>query len=140
MGFNKVAFAHHADDIAQTTLMNLFYSGRLHRMEPKVSFFGGRLFVIRPLAFVGERDIVPFARATGFPIRGEPCPEGLNSRRALVKRLLREVEGDSRHVERSIHHAVERYNAILAQMPRPEVSVDCEPQLNHSNLGGVTHA
>ena len=129
LGCNKVAFGHHADDIAQTTLMNLFYSGRLYRMEPKVSFFGGRLIVIRPLAFVEERDIVPFVRASGFPLSGEPCPESLESRRALVKRLLREVESDSRHVKRSIHHAVERCNAMCAQTPRSEASIDDKSQL-----------
>lgn len=113
LGCNKLAFGHHADDIAETILMNLFYSGRICRMEPKVSFFGGQIIVIRPLAFVEERDIVPFARASGFPIGGEPCPEGLHSRRAVVKHILREVESDRHKVKRSIYRAVERHNMAL---------------------------
>lgn len=115
LGCNKVAFGHHADDIAETTLMNLFYNARIQRMAPKVSFFGGQLVVIRPLALVEERDIVSFAQASGFPIAGEPCPEGQRSRRALVRRLLRELEADCHQVKRHIYRAVERYEVSLLQ-------------------------
>ena len=114
-GCAKVAFGHHADDIAETTLLNLFYSGRIDRMGPKMRLFDGALTVIRPLAFVEERDIVSFARASGFPIAGEPCPEGLTSRRATVKRVLREIERESRGVKRSIFRAVELHQRALPQ-------------------------
>jgi tRNA 2-thiocytidine biosynthesis protein TtcA len=79
MGCNKLAFGHHADDVAETTLMNLFYSGRIDTIDPKATFFDGRLTVIRPLILIEERDIVPFAQASGFPLSGEPCPDGTNS-------------------------------------------------------------
>ncbi|MCD6519469.1 MAG: tRNA 2-thiocytidine(32) synthetase TtcA [Anaerolineae bacterium] len=115
LGCNKLAFAHHADDIAETALLNLFFSGRLARMEPKVSFFQGKLTVIRPLALVEERDIVPFAEASGFPLTGEPCPIGLDSHRTLVKRILRELESENHRVKRSIFRAVELYNKALTE-------------------------
>ena len=115
LGCNKLAFGHHADDIAVTTLMNLFYNSRLDRMEPKMSLFGGRLVVIRPLAFVEERDIVTFVRASGFPIGGEPCPEGLSSRRDVLKRMLREIESDCHDAKRHIYRAVDHYKARLAR-------------------------
>lgn len=126
LGCATLAFGHHADDIAETTLMNLFYSGRLARMEPKVSFFGGRLLVIRPLALVEERDIVPYARASGFPIQGEPCPEGRNSRRATIKRLLRELEQEHPQVKRSIFSAVERQQATMRRLLRCNAETDSE--------------
>lgn len=107
LGCNKLAFGHHADDIAETTLMNLFYNASLRRMEPRMELFDGRLTVIRPLALIEERDIVPFVQASGFPLEGEPCPEGLNSRRALVHRMLREVEGECHQVKRHIFRAIE---------------------------------
>ena len=113
LGCNKLAFGHHADDIVQTTLMNLFYSGRVALMEPKMLFFTGKLTVIRPMAFVEERDIVPFVKASGFPIEGEPCPEGLLSQRNTVKGILRELERDSRGVKRSIYHALDRNRTAL---------------------------
>ena len=110
---NKLAFGHHADDIAETTLMNLFYSARFHRMEPRMTLFSGRLVVIRPLALIEERDVADYARANGFPITGAPCPEGLDSRRALIKRILRELERDNHKVKRSIFSAIERNQAEL---------------------------
>ena len=113
LGCNKVAFGHNADDVAETTLMNLFYNARFQRMEPKVSFFQGRLVVIRPLAYVEERDIVPFVRASSYPIQGEPCPEGLTSRRAVIRRMLREIESESHDVKRHIYRAFDRNNARL---------------------------
>jgi len=109
LGCQTLAFGHHADDIAETTLMNLFYSGRVYRMEPKVHLFGGRLTVVRPLAYVEERDIVPYVRAAGYPIQGEPCPEGRDSRREVVKRVLRELERENHQIKRSIYSAVERH-------------------------------
>ncbi|HUV93989.1 MAG TPA: ATP-binding protein [Anaerolineae bacterium] len=111
LGCNKVALGHNADDIAETMLMSLFYSARFQRMEPRASFFRGRLVVIRPLAYIEERDIVPFARASGFPIQGEPCPEGLRSRRAAIKRMLREIETEGHDVKRHIFRAFDRNHA-----------------------------
>jgi tRNA 2-thiocytidine biosynthesis protein TtcA len=107
-GCSKLAFGHHADDVAETTLMNLIYNGRLARMEPKMSLFGGRLVIIRPLVFVEERDIVPFVRASAYPIAGEPCPEGVDSQRAFIKNILGQLESQSHDVKRHIYRAVER--------------------------------
>ena len=114
LGCNKLAFGHHADDVAQTTLMNLFYSGRFEGMAPKGRFFGGELVVVRPLVLVEERDIVPFARASGYPLEGEPCPDGASSHRALVKRVLRELEQDNHKVKRSIYRALDQHRRALA--------------------------
>ena len=117
-GCNKLAFGHHADDVARTALMNLFYTGRLYGMEPKVTLFQGSLTVIRPLTFVEERDIVPFAQVSGYPFIGEPCPDGQGSRRAQVKGILRELEGNSRNVKRSIFSAVETYDRAVREQRR----------------------
>lgn len=123
MGCNKLAFGHHADDVAETTLMNLFYSGRIDSIDPKAAFFDGRLTVIRPLILIEERDIVPFAKASEFPLAGEPCPDGSNSRRAFVKDLLRQVERDHNGVKRSMYHAMDRYRHALARIGRDPKSI-----------------
>jgi tRNA 2-thiocytidine biosynthesis protein TtcA len=126
LGCNKMAFGHHADDIAETTLLNLFYNARLRRMEPKMALFAGRLIVIRPLSYVEERDILPFVRASGYPIAGEPCPDGQQSRRAVMKRILREIEGECRDAKRHLYRAMEHYQNTLRRasyaLPRDEAS------------------
>ncbi len=115
MGCNKIALGHHADDVAETTLMNLLYSGRIDTIEPKADFFEGRLVVIRPLILIEERDIVPYAQASGLPLAGELCPDGAVSRRAFVKELLRQAEREHHDVKRSMYYAMERYRQALAR-------------------------
>ncbi len=104
----KVALGHHADDLAETALMNLFYHACLETMAPVVSLFEGSFRLIRPLAYIEERDIVTFARASGYPLAGEPCPDGEQSRRALVRRLLHEVESSHPAAKRCILSAAAR--------------------------------
>ena len=68
MGCNVVAFGHHADDLAQTTLPILLFGGRLETMTPRRDYFEGQLRLIRPLCYTREKDIRRFARAnTDFP-------------------------------------------------------------------------
>ncbi len=108
LGCNKVAFGHHADDAAQTVLLNLFYHGRLERMEPRVEFFDGKITVIRPLIYVPEKEIIRFARAAAFPVQAHRCPNSQTSRRFRMKEIIRLVEQDCPEVKINLFRAVER--------------------------------
>ena len=111
LGCNKLALAHNADDIAQTTLLNLFFQGRLETMAPRTSFFGGKLIVIRPLAYVPETQIAEYARGAGFPPSPPPCPTGGASQRARMREVLAIVEQTHPHAKSYLRRAVERYGA-----------------------------
>jgi tRNA 2-thiocytidine biosynthesis protein TtcA len=89
MGCNVVAYAHHADDAAQTTLMNLVYGGTARTLAPCAEYFGGRLRLIRPLLYVPESELARLARASGFPSPPPPCPRAVDSRRKRVADMLR---------------------------------------------------
>jgi len=106
---NKVAFGHHAADVAQTTLLNLLYHGRLQTMEPKAPFFGGEITVIRPLVYVPEKELARFARACGFPAGHAPCPTSLTSKRARMKDLLRGIEKECPQLKVNLLRAVQAY-------------------------------
>lgn len=108
LGCNKVAFGHHADDIARTTLLNLLYHGRLETMEPKVEFFKGAITLIRPLAYVPEKEIARFAEAVGFPPQRITCPNAATSRRAKMAQLLRRIEKECPQVKVNLFRAVWR--------------------------------
>jgi tRNA 2-thiocytidine biosynthesis protein TtcA len=105
MGCNKVAFGHHADDAAATTLMNLMFGGRLETMEPCTEFFDGRVTLIRPLIYVPEKKLVRYGRARGFPEPPSLCPQGLASKRAEIKMLLRQFGRDQRQIRANLWRA-----------------------------------
>ena len=92
-GVTKIALGHHRDDIVETLFLNLFFAGRLKAMAPKLLSDDGRQVVIRPLAYVAERDIERYARGRGFPIIPcKLCGSQDNLQRVAVKRMLAEWE------------------------------------------------
>ncbi len=109
LGCNKLALAHNADDVAQTTLLNLFYQGRMTTMYPRVSFFDGRLTVIRPLALVPEQEIVRYARECNFPPPPVQCAAGDTSRRALMREVLQLVEKEHPQARVHLWRAVQKF-------------------------------
>ena len=93
LGCNKIALGHHRDDILQTFFLNMFFGGKLKSMPPKLVSDGGDHMVIRPLAYVAEKDLVRWAAYRQFPII--PCTlcgsqNGLQ--RQVVGEMLREWE------------------------------------------------
>ena len=92
-GVTKIALGHHRDDIVETLFLNLFFGGRLKAMAPKLLSEDGRHVVIRPLAYLPERDIARYARGRGFPlIPCTLCGSQANLQRLAVKRMLADWE------------------------------------------------
>jgi tRNA 2-thiocytidine biosynthesis protein TtcA len=93
LGATKIALGHHRDDILATFFLNLFFGGKLKTMPPKLVSDDGKHVVVRPLAYVRERDLARYAAAMAFPIIPcNLCGSQENLQRRLVASMLREWE------------------------------------------------
>jgi len=93
LGATKIALGHHRDDILETFFLNLFHGGKLKAMPPKLVSDDGRHVVIRPLAYVEERDLAAYAELRGFPIIPcDLCGSQGELQRKQVKAMLRDWE------------------------------------------------
>jgi len=93
LGATKIALGHHRDDILATFFLNLFFGGKLKTMPPKLVSDDGKHVVIRPLAYVRERDLARYAEAMAFPIIPcNLCGSQEHLQRKQVGAMLREWE------------------------------------------------
>lgn len=99
IGATKVALGHHRDDILATFFLNLFHGGSLKAMPPKLLSDDKQNILIRPLAYVAEKDIIRYANYKKFPIIPcNLCGSQENLQRAMINDMLR--EWDNAHPKR----------------------------------------
>lgn len=108
IGCTKIAFAHHLDDIIETMLLNLFFQGEIGTMQPYQEMFNGELAIIRPMAYVEEREISSLARKLNLPVIMSECPHGKTSKRALLKGIIEGLKKHNRNVKKNIFRSLQR--------------------------------
>jgi len=112
LGATKIALGHHRDDLMATFFLNLFFGGKLKTMPPKLVSDDGKHVVIRPLAYVRERDLAAYAAAKAFPlIPCTLCGSQENLQRKQVSLMLREWERKHPGRVESIFHALGKVEA-----------------------------
>jgi tRNA 2-thiocytidine biosynthesis protein TtcA len=105
---NKVALGHHLDDITQTILLNLFFNSEISAMSPRQELFSGQLTVIRPLAYVEEREITRFARYEKLPYYKYNCTNSLVSNRRRIAAIIRDLERVCPNLKTNIFRSIKR--------------------------------
>jgi tRNA 2-thiocytidine biosynthesis protein TtcA len=105
-GFNKIALGHHLDDIVETFFMNLCAKGELSTMPILLRYRKFPVSLIRPLAYVEERQVIECAAMQDILKTVCTCPYGINSNRRNIRQRLTAMTDGSGAVKRRILKAL----------------------------------
>lgn len=106
LGCNKVAYAHHKDDVIETMLMSLIYEGRFHTFSPVTYWDRMDLTLIRPMIYMEEMDVIGFQRKYDLPVVKNRCPADGNTKREYIKNLLRQLNQENPGVKERMFTAI----------------------------------
>ena len=110
LGCNKIAYAHHRDDLIETMLLSLIYEGRFYAFSPKTFLDRTELTVIRPMIYVSEADVIGFKNRFSLPVCKNPCPVDGKTKREYVKQLTKQLNLQAPGVKERLFHAITEGN------------------------------
>lgn len=119
LGCNKVALGHHFNDVIETTLLNILYSGNYKTMLPKLKSDNfENMEIIRPMYYIEENNIIRFMNNTGLTPLNCACmvsAKKIGNKRYEIKDLIEELKKNFKNVDKSIFRSAQNvnFNGIL---------------------------
>lgn len=113
IGCGIVALGHHADDAAETVMMNLLRGGRFEGLPAKSWLDRREITVIRPLIFCSEKLCTRVAKEQSFPVVKSDCPVDGDTERARVRQLIEELSADYPDIKAKLTGAAQRLHDSL---------------------------
>lgn len=107
LGCNKIAYAHHKDDVVETMMMSLIYEGRIHTFSPKTYLDRMNLTVIRPMMYMNEVDVIGFVNKLELPVIKSPCPVDGYTKREYIKDLIKSIQTETPGVKDRMFAAIQ---------------------------------
>lgn len=106
LGCNKIAYAHHQDDIIETMFLSMIFEGRFYSFSPKTFLDKMALTVIRPLMYVTEAEVKGFKNKYQLPVVKNPCPADGATKREYAKNLIRQINLEYPGAKTRMFHAI----------------------------------
>jgi tRNA(Ile)-lysidine synthase TilS/MesJ len=109
-----LALGHHFDDVIETTLMNMFYTGTFKTMLPKArskNFEG--LELIRPMYLIKEQDVERFMKYHDIDFVSKGCAfqdRNEDSKRKEMKILIEQLRNTYENIDINIFRSAENIN------------------------------
>ncbi len=107
-GCNKIALGHNQDDVLETFLLNLFYTGNISTFSPVSYMDRSKITLIRPLLYTPEKEIRKFIRKNNFEVMPKVCPMDGISKREDMKQLILSLTKDIPMIRANLYGAIER--------------------------------
>ena len=107
-GARCVALGHHADDVVETWLLSLMYTGNAEAIPPTRSYFDDAVTVVRPLYELQRKELVRLARLAEFPEPVARCRREDDAKRENVRKALTALGRDQSLVRRQLYWAAVR--------------------------------
>ncbi len=118
LGCNKIAYAHHRDDIIETMMLSLIYEGRFYCFSPALYLDRMEMKVIRPMMFVEETSVIGFMHKYNLPVAKNPCPADGHTKREYVKNLVKTLEKENPGVKDRLFSSI--INGNIKGWPTPD--------------------
>ena len=109
-----IALGHHVDDLVETTLINFCFRGDFSTMQPVQDFFGGKLFIIRPMIEVREQAINRLAEAYDLPVIKPPCPFDQSNIRSKIKPIIKDLA----RIDKLTREHIYKAHKLSCRVPR----------------------
>ena len=107
-GCNKIALGHNQDDVLETFLLNLFYTGSIGTFAPKSFMDRTKITLIRPLGYTPEKDIKRFIKKNNLTVMPKVCPMDGKSKREDIKQLIYTLGKDIPMIRANLFGAIKR--------------------------------
>ncbi len=105
---NKIALGHNEDDVLETFLLNLFYTGSIHTFAPVSYMDRSKMTLIRPFIYTSEKETRKFIKQNNIEIMPKACPMDGYSKREDMKNLIKTMQLDIPHIKANLYGAIKR--------------------------------
>lgn len=107
-GCNKIALGHNEEDVLETFLLNLFYTGTINTFAPVSYMDRSKMTLIRPFIYVSEKQTRSFIKNNDIKIIPKACPMDGISKREDMKALIKNMQKDIPHIRANLYGAIKR--------------------------------